>query len=360
MENYKGIIDNKGVFVIAELGVNYYDIAEKRNISLLESAKLMIRKAKEGGADAVKFQSYKAERLASIDSPAYWDTNEEHINSQYELFKKFDKFEKIEYKKLSNYCRDQKILFLSTPFDFDAVEYLNDLVPIFKISSSDITNLPLIKRIAKKKKPIFLSTGAATIGEIEDAIRVINSKGNNEICIMHCILSYPTDYNDVNLNMIKHLKKVFPSYQIGYSDHAKPDLSMLITTTAYILGAKVIEKHFTLDKTLEGNDHYHAMDLNDLKKLCENIQLINKIKGRFHKKPLKCEKNSRKYARRSIVINEDIKKGEIITSEKISFKRPGTGIPPTRINEIIGGKALVDLKKDELLEYNKIQLRSIN
>lgn len=360
MENYKGIIDNKGVFIIAELGVNYYDIAEKRNISLLEAAKLMIRKAKEGGADAVKFQSYKAESLASINSPAYWDTKEEVINSQYELFKKFDKFEEIEYKKLSNYCRDQKILFLSTPFDFDAVEYLNDLVPIFKISSSDITNLPFIEHIAEKRKPIFLSTGASTIGEIEEAIRVINSKGINEVCIMHCILSYPTDYNDVNLNMITHLKNIFPKYQIGYSDHAKPDPSMLTTTTAYILGAKVIEKHFTLDKTLKGNDHYHAMDLNDLKKLSENIRFLSKIKGTFYKKPLNCEKKSRKYARRSIVVNKEIKKGEIITSEKISFKRPGTGIPPTRIKEIIGAKALVDLKKDELLEYNKIHLKNNN
>ncbi|KKK49485.1 hypothetical protein LCGC14_3134580, partial [marine sediment metagenome] len=244
---------------------------------------------------------------------------------------KINKFEEIEYKKLSNYCRDQKILFLSTPFDFDAVEYLNDLVPIFKISSSDITNLPFIEHIAEKRKPIFLSTGASTIGEIEEAIRVINSKGINEVCIMHCILSYPTDYNDVNLNMITHLKNIFPKYQIGYSDHAKPDPSMLTTTTAYILGAKVIEKHFTLDKTLKGNDHYHAMDLNDLKKLSENIRFLSKIKGTFYKKPLNCEKKSRKYARRSIVVNKEIKKGEIITSEKISFKRPGTGIPPTRI-----------------------------
>ena len=188
MSDYKEILKKNKVFIIAEVGVNYYDIAEKEKISAIEAAKLMIDKAKEGGADAVKFQSYKAEKFVIENSPAYWDLNEEPSTSQFELFKKYDKFGEEQFKELSYYCASKDIIFMSTPFDFEAADYLYNLMDIFKISSSNITNLPFIEHIAKKSKPIFLSTGAATLGEIEVAVNTIISTGNNELCIMHCIL----------------------------------------------------------------------------------------------------------------------------------------------------------------------------
>ena len=208
MRDYKKILEENDIFIVAELGVNYYDIALKEKVSILDAAKLMIDKAKEGGVDAVKFRSYKAETLASVKAPAYWDLEEEPTTSQYDLFKKFDKFGKLEYEKLSIYCDSKNLIFLSTPFDFEAADFLYDLMPIYKISSSDLTNLPFIEYMAKKQKPIFLSTGAATIGEIDSAVKMIKSTGNNDISILHCILDYPTAIQNINLNMIKFLKNI--------------------------------------------------------------------------------------------------------------------------------------------------------
>jgi N-acetylneuraminate synthase len=323
-------------FLIAEIGVNYYDIANKKSISNMDAAKLMIKEANDAGADGVKFQSYKADTIASKNSPAYWDMNEEPTSSQYELFKKFDSFDKEDYEELSRYCKDIGITFLSTPFDFDSIGYLNDLMDFYKISSSDLTNTPFIKEIARKQKPIIISTGASTIEEIETAINTIENEGNNKIGLMHCVLSYPTNYEDANLLMIKNLKELFPKYDIGFSDHTKPDESMLVLTTACLYGADIIEKHFTLDKSLKGNDHYHAMDPSDIRKFKENISFIKSINGQYMKEPLKCEEDSRKQARRSIVASKNIAIDKIITEDMLTFKRPGTGISPNDINAILG------------------------
>ncbi|MEJ2249415.1 MAG: N-acetylneuraminate synthase family protein [Candidatus Lokiarchaeota archaeon] len=356
MKNFNDIIEKKGIFIIAECGVNYYDIAEKLDISLMEAAKLMIEKAAESGADAVKFQSYKADKLASKNSPAYWDLSEESTKTQYDLFKKFDKFGEEEYKELSSYCNSKKVIFLSTPFDFEAVDYLNNLMPIFKISSSDITNLPLIKYIASKNKPIFLSTGASDIGEIYEAVNIIKLINDKQISLMHCILSYPTDYKDANLNMIKHLNKIFPDCLIGYSDHTKTDNCLLVLISAYLKGAKIIEKHFTLDKELKGNDHYHAMDPIDLKRFISNLNLIKEIDGQFLKEPLECEKAARLNARRSIIAKVNITKNDKIKREMITFKRPGIGIPPNMLDYVIGGLALKDIKENDIIMFDDIRL----
>lgn len=358
MRDYKGIIKERGFFIIAELGVNYYDIAEKNNISIIDAARLMIDKAKENGADAVKFQAYKAEKLTIKDSPAYWDIKEEPTKSQFELFHKYDKFDEDDYKDLSIYCSKKKIIFMSTPFDFEATDFLFDLMPIYKISSSDLNNTPFIEYIASKGKPIFLSTGAATLGEINEAISVITSTGNNDICLLHCILDYPTKNKNINLNMIKYLRRLYPEYLIGYSDHAKPDKNMLITTLAYVYGAKIIEKHFTLDKNIVGNDHYHAMDPSDLKKLVTNLKLVREISGQFKKEPLECEMISRKMARRSIVANIKIDKGDIIHRDNLVFKRPGTGIPPSMLDRVVGGVALRDIHEDEIITFDSIKLKN--
>ena len=342
-------------FLIAEIGVNYYDIAKKENISNIAAAKLMIKEAKVSGADAVKFQSYKADTIASVNSPAYWDQNEEPTDSQYELFKKFDSFGKEEYRELADYCKEIGIMFLSTPFDFDSIEYLDEFMDVYKISSSDLTNIPFIKAIAKKQKPIILSTGASTIDEVKLAIKTIEDAKNNEIGLMHCVLSYPTEYEDANLLMIKYLKDNFPEFDIGFSDHTRPDAQMLVLTTAYLYGANIIEKHYTLDKTLKGNDHYHAMDPNDIKVFKENINFIKRINGQYAKVPLACETESRKQARRSIVATQDIAIGEEIKEDMVTFKRPGTGISPRDIEKVIGKKVKIIIKEDDLIDFNSLE-----
>lgn len=347
-------IFNKRPFLIGEIGVNFYDIAKKEGISDMEAAKLMIKKAKECGINAVKFQSYKANTIASKNSPAYWDLDEEPTISQFELFKKFDKFGKEEYKQLADYCNEIGIMFMSTPFDFESADYLDEFMDVYKISSSDLTNIPFIKYIASKEKPILLSTGASTLKEIKEAVIAIEEVSRVDIGIMHCVLSYPTNYEDANLLMIKDLAKHFRGYEIGYSDHTKPDEKMLVLSTAYLYGANIIEKHFTLDKTLKGNDHYHAMDPNDVISFKENIELINKIKGRKSKQPLVCETSARKEARRSIVALRNIKKGEIIRQSDLTFKRPGTGISPADLENVLGKKAKVDIEEDTLINFDML------
>lgn len=348
-------IFNKYPYLIAEMGVNFYDIAEKEGMSDMDAAKFMIRKAKECGVDAVKFQSYKAETLASKNSPAYWDLSEETTTSQFELFKKFDKFGIGEYRELAEYCKELGIKFLSTPFDFESVDYLDEFMDIYKISSSDLTNIPFIKYIASKNKPILLSTGASTINEIKQAVNAIEEVSTVDVAIMHSVLSYPTAYEDANLLMIKDLVENFPNYEIGYSDHTKPDENMAVLTTAYNYGATILEKHFTLDKTLRGNDHHHAMDPGDVIKFKKNVAFLSKINGMKNKQPLICESSSRRHVRRSIVAAKDIAKGKTITSDDLTFKRPGTGIYPSEIDNVIGKTAKIDILEDTLLDYDMLE-----
>ena len=339
--NYNKIKKNKTSYIIAEIGVNH-DCS-------LKKAKKLILLAKKGGAHAAKFQSYKAEKIVKKNSKAYWDLKKEKTKSQYELFSKLDKFEPIDYKKLSLFCKNKKIDFLSTPFDLDSVKFLKPLVPLFKISSSDITNIPLLREIAKTKKPTILSTGASNISEIKKAIKILN-KGNKKIIIMHCILNYPTKDIKANLNMILNLKKKFPKNIIGYSDHTLPDFSMLNISTAYILGAKVIEKHFTYNKRLPGNDHYHAMDVNNLKTITKNINKIDEILGKLdEKKVLQSELKSRKFARRSIVVKKDLKKNKIIKNDDIITLRPNIGISAENWDQVVGKRASKNLRKNKTL-----------
>jgi N-acetylneuraminate synthase len=351
----KEIDEGDRPFTVAEIGVNYYDIAQKEGIEPIDAAKLIVKEAADAGIDAVKFQTYKAEKLASKNSPAYWDTAEEPTQTQYELFKKFDRFGEGEFRDLADYCAKQDVLFLSTPFDEESADFLDPLMPVFKISSSDITNLPFIRYMARKKKPIFLSTGASTVDEIKEALGAIEMEGGGEVVIMHCILNYPTQNRDANLGMIKHLKQLFPDNLIGYSDHTVPDPDMMILTTAFLFGASVIEKHFTLDKTLQGNDHYHSMDPRDLKKFISNLEILDEIIGKDRKEPLDSEEPARKYARRSIVAKVDISEGTTITLEMLTFKRPGTGISPSRVNEIIGKKVKKLISNDEIILWEMLE-----
>lgn len=334
----------KKPFLIADIGVNYYDIAQKEGISNMEAAKLMILEAKKSGVDAVKFESYKTENVISTECP-----------DQFELFKKYDEFGKEEFRQLAEFCDELKIKFLSTPLDFESADYLDEFMDIYSIASSDLTNIPFIQYIAKKNKPILLLTGAATINEIKRAVKAIEDVSTVDIAILHSVLSYPTAYRDANLAMIKDLAFNFPEYEIGYSDHTKPDSNMFVLTTAFNLGADIIEKHFTLDKSLPGNDHLHSMDPEDVMIFKTNIGFLSQINGMKNKQPLIYESSAIRSSRKSIVAVKDIKKGDVITSELLTFKRPGVGIPPYRIDDVIGKTALVDITEDTLMDFDMLE-----
>jgi len=341
-------------YVIAEIGVNYYDTAKVLGISPLDAAKLYIDKVAEAGIDCAKFQTYKAETIVSKNSPAYWDTSKEPTKTQFELFKKFDHFGEKEYGELSNYAHSKGIDFTSTPFDYESADYLESMVDFYKISSSDLTNLPFIRHIGAKGKPIVISVGAAYISEIDEALRALKEVGCNDITILHCVLSYPTDPKNANLRIISTLKRLFPDVKVGFSDHVAPDETMMTLATAFLLGAEVIEKHFTLDKTLIGNDHYHAGDPDDFKKAIANFEWIKTVLGSGEKTVLECEKTPRREARRSLVLTRDMKAGEIIRQEDLMPKRPGTGISPIYTDIVIGRRVLCDLKEDTILTWDMI------
>jgi len=344
---------SKGDFcLIAEIGVNYYDIAHNMNLTLMDAAKFMIDEAKKAGVHAVKFQTYKAEKLASKYSPYYWDLSEEATTSQFELFKKYDLFGYKEYEEISNYCNSINIEFYSTPFDFESADYLDSIMNIYKISSSDINNLPFIEHIAKKNKPILLSVGASNEDEIDTAIGLIKKYNDQPIVIMHCVLEYPTIYEHANLNKITALKKKYNKLLIGYSDHTKPDSTYDVIKTAYNLGAIVVEKHFTIDRSLKGNDHYHAMDSDDAVNIIKSIAFLKKIRGSDNICCLDSEITARKNARRSIVSLGKIEAGEIITMKNITFKRPGLGISPDMIDAILGKKVKCDIVDDTILSFD--------
>ena len=342
------------LYLIAEMGVNFYDTAKQLNISPLEAAKLYIDKAAEAGIDCGKFQSYKANTIVSKNSPAYWDTTKEATKTQYELFQKFDGFGESEYKELCDYTHSKGMDFTSTPFDYASADYLYDMVDFYKISSSDLSNIPFIKHIAAKGKPMVVSVGAAYLSEVDEAIRAIKEVGNNDISILHCVLSYPTDPKDANLRIIETLKKVFPDVKVGFSDHVAPDPTMMTLATAYILGSEIIEKHFTLDKTLTGNDHYHSGDPEDFKKARANFDMIDTVLGNPEKTVLDCELVPRREARRSLVLTRSMKAGEKIAEKDIMPKRPGTGISPKYTDIVLGRAVKQDLEEDTILTWDMV------
>ena len=332
-------------YIIAEAGVNHE--------GSMEIAKRLCDEAKEGGADAIKFQTYKAHTLASKNSPAYWDTTKEPTSSQYELFQKHDSFWYEEMKELQEYCKKIDIEFMSTPFDKESADFLNGMMDVFKISSSDLTNKPFIEYICQFNKPIILSTGASDLYEIQEAVSWIEKYGN-PLALLHCVLNYPTPDKNANLGMILGLKKAFPNTMIGYSDHTLPK-DMKVCEMATMLGSVIIEKHFTHDKTLKGNDHYHAMDKEDLKLFRTNLERTFEILGDFEVKALDDEASARQNARRSLVAKRFISKGTVIKEEDLTFKRPAFGISPKFIDEVLGKKAMQDIDEDSVLQWNVLE-----
>lgn len=342
IENYNPTsVQIERPYIIAEAGVNHE--------GSLDIAKRLIDEAKEGGANAIKFQTYKAETIASKDSPSYWDLSKEPTNSQYLLFKKHDKFWKKEFTELAEYCKKVDIEFLSTPFDVESAIFLNELMSVYKISSSDLNNKPFIDILCSFNKPIILSTGAAYMWEVEQSVSWIKAHGN-KLALLHCVLNYPTADENANLSMIKELIVKFPNYLVGYSDHTLPK-DMKTLEIATILGARIHEKHFTHDKTLPGNDHYHAMDKEDLKIFNQRIDNLLELLGNSSNEMLKTEEISRSNARRSLVSSKFIPSGKIIDPSDLTWKRPAKGIDPRSFDQVIGMKAINDIDEDTVLQW---------
>lgn len=332
-------------YLIAEAGVNHE--------GSMDTAKRLVDEAKEGGADAIKFQTYKANTLASKNSPAYWDTSKEPTLSQHELFSKHDKFWKEEMIALKEYCDTVGIEFMSTPFDTESAVFLNELMNVYKISSSDITNKPFIQFICGFNKPIILSTGASQLWEIQEAVSWIEDFGN-PLALLHCVLNYPTPDEHANLGMILGLKRAFPDKLIGYSDHTLPK-DMNVCEMATLLGSVIIEKHFTHDKTLPGNDHYHAMDKEDLKVFKKNLSKAFNILGNFKVGAIKEEESARNNARRSLIAACDIPAGKTIELTDLTFKRPAHGISPRSIDELVGKRATKMIVEDSVLQWGMFE-----
>ena len=331
-------------YIIAEAGVNHE--------GSVELAKRLIEEAKEGGADAIKFQTYKASTLASKDSPAYWDLSKEKTKTQFELFSKHDRFWKTEMELLKAYCDEIQIDFMSTPFDIESAQFLNDLMDVYKISSSDLTNKPFIELICSFDKPIILSTGASELFEIQEAVHWISQFGN-PLALLHCVLNYPTPDESANLGMIMGLQKAFPDYVIGYSDHTLPK-NMKALEVAAMFGCKIIEKHFTHDKSLPGNDHYHAMDKEDLKLFRTNLDTLYRLVGEIEVKALPEEKIAIQNARRSLVAKRFLKAGDVVRRSDLTFKRPGKGISPKHIDQVVGKVVKEDIDEDAILKWGML------
>ena len=348
-ERYSSIFNRnleEGI-IIAEIGVNHEGDIDK--------AILMIDEVKENGGDAVKFQTYKANLIARKDSKAYWDTSKDKTLSQYELFSKYDKFGEDEFRKIEDYCKKKSILFMSTPFDTYSAKYINDLSQIHKVASVDITNHILISQLASFNKDIIISTGASTLKEINEAVKLIDSESGIMPSLLHCVVNYPTLDKEANLLRIKNLKHNFPNNIIGYSDHTLPDETMSVCTQAYNYGALIIEKHFTYDKKIEGNDHYHSMDASDLLKLRNNMAKAYIVRGKGDIEPSKNEMPSIIHARRSLTAKIFIKKGSIIKKDMLIPKRPGNGISPSKILEVIGKKVKREILQDTAINWDDLE-----
>ncbi len=331
----------KKVYIIAEAGVNHN--------GSLKLAKQLIDIASCAGIDAVKFQSFKASNLVSENAKKaeyQKETTNQH-ESQFDMLKKLE-LKKETHIELINYAKEKNIEFLSTPFDLESIDLLDDLgLNIFKIPSGEITNLPYLRKIGSLKKEVILSTGMSNLQEIKDALGILIESGTQKdnITILHANTEYPTPYEDVNLNAMRTISKEF-NIKVGYSDHT---LGIEVPIAAVAMGATIIEKHFTIDKTLDGPDHKASLDSDELKAMVCGIRNIENALGNGIKQASKSESKNICIVRKSIVASKDIKKGEIFTEKNITTKRPGNGISPMKWDDIVGSIATKNYIKDELI-----------
>ena len=328
------------VFIIAEAGVNHN--------GSIEIAKKLIDEAARCGVDAVKFQSFKAKNLVtkSAKQAEYQKNNMGKEISQYDMLKALE-LSYDNHVELINYSKEKGILFLSSPFDLESIDMLDKLgMEIFKVPSGEIENVPYLRRIGSTGKKVILSTGMSNLSDIEFALEILRSSGANNISVLHCNTDYPTKMEEVNLRAMNTIEKAF-SVEIGYSDHTK---GIEIPVAAVALGAKIIEKHFTLDRNMEGPDHKASLEPNELKSMVDAIRNVEIALGNGIKCLTESEKKNKKIARKSIICSCDIKKGDTFTEANLTIKRPGTGLSPKMWDKVLGKKAQKDYYIDEMVE----------
>lgn len=331
-------------FVIAEAGVNH-----NGKIAL---AKKLIDVAREAGADAVKFQTFRADKLVTRQAgkAVYQAASTDASESQFDMLKKLE-LSDGEFRELDMYCREREIIFLSTPFDEGSADFLETLgMPAFKIASGEITNLPFLAHIATKKKPMIISTGMAGIGEVEKALETIGRTGNERVALLHCVSNYPTEPGDVNLRAMETLRHAF-CVPVGYSDHT---LGIEIALAAAALGACVIEKHFTLDRGMTGPDHGASLEPDQLREMVRGIRTIEQALGDGRKRPAASEQNTAAVARRSLVAARDIEAGEVLREDMIVIRRPGNGLAPALLPRLVGRKVKIAISEGELLSLEML------
>lgn len=332
-------------FIIAEVGINH-----NGDVSI---AKKMIAIAKECGVDAVKFQTFKANEFVSDKKQTYtYESKGRKVTeSMYEMFKRYE-LTAAEFATLARYCRRKEIVFFSTPQNISDLDILLRIgIPAIKVGSDDMNNLPLLRDYARRGLPIFISTGMSYLTEVAESVELI-SRHNRKIGILLCVSSYPADLSEVNLNRLHTLRSHFPDAVIGYSDHTQ---GILAAVGAVCLGAKIIEKHFTLDKNMPGPDHRFSADPGELMELVTACRNMEEALGTQEYNPSRNELKMRRLCRRSIVARNDIKKGSIIAEEDVDFKRPGWGMPPKEIDGVIGRQAMANIEKDQIIKKGDIK-----
>lgn len=331
------------VFIIAEAGVNHNGD--------LELAKRLVDVAVDAGVDAVKFQTFKSEGVVTktVGMAKYQEENLGVSASQLEMIKKFE-LDYESFRILKRYCDERGIMFLSAPQSFDAIDFLEELVPAYKFGSGDLTNIPALQHAANKKKPLILGTGMATMAEVREALRAIKSMGNDQIVALHCTTNYPCPLDEVNLRAMVAMRKALGCL-VGYSDHT---LSRAVSLAAVAMGACVIEKHFTVDKSLPGPDHKASLDPDELKDIVKAIRALERVLGSSEKRPTASEKEIMGIVRKSVVASQDIPEGATMTRDMLEIKRPEGGIKPKFITDINGKKARISLKKDDLITWKAL------
>lgn len=328
-------------YIVAEIGGNFTDY---------EMAKILIDQAKESGVDAVKLQTYTGKTVASRQ--AVFDMENTGVISQLDFFKKYEISEEL-HKKIFEYAKAKGLDIFSTPAHITDVEMLESLgVDVYKIGADDVTNIPFLKSIAQLQKPIMLSTGMCIMQEIDDAVNAILGMGNDQIVIMHVVSLYPTRPEYVNLEAIHTLQREFPQFMIGYSDHT---LGVDSCIFAAVMGAKIIEKHFTYDKNADGPDHMLSATCEEMKMLVDKVRIFEQMRGNGIKRPVGDEIKNRRNNRKSIVSVRTIKQGERISEKDIDIKRPGFGIEPKYKGNIVGKRAIRDIEEDVLLQWSDFQ-----
>ena len=331
-------------FIIAEAGVNHN--------GSLDVALRLIDAAKASGADAVKFQTFRADQLAtrSAHKAAYQERTTAREESQFEMLERLE-LDAVAHERLIDYCRQVEIQFLSSPFDIQSADLLATMkVPIFKVPSGEITNLPFLQHIAKKGQPVILSTGMSTLGEVEEAVNVLVAAGAPQLTLLHCVTEYPAPYAEVNLRAMQTLKIAF-GLPIGYSDHT-PGIDIAIAAVA--LGAEVIEKHFTLDRSLPGPDHAASLEPAELRQMVDGIRHVEAALGNGIKVPAPCEIPNISVARKSVVAARSLPKGHQLATGDLEIKRPGNGLAPKLLPSLLGRTLTADVAKDQVIQWNHL------